>query len=52
MKPRKATEKKFTVPGTVKIDGVTFKVTEISKNAFKNNKKLTQVIIGKNVSKT
>ena len=51
VKPRKATEKKFTVPGTVKIDGVTFKVTEISKNAFKNNKKLTQVIIGKNVSK-
>lgn len=51
MKPRKATEKKFTVPGTVKIDGVTFKVTEISKNAFKNNKKLTQVIIGKHVTK-
>ena len=39
VKPRKATEKKFTIPGTVKIDGVTFKVTEISKNAFKNNKK-------------
>mgnify|MGYP000470723411 CR=1 FL=1 len=51
MKPRKATEKKFTIPGTVKIDGVTFKVTEISKNAFKNNKKLTQVIIGKHVTK-
>ena len=51
VKPRKATEKKFTVPGTVKIDGVTFKVTEISKNAFKNNKKLTQVIIGKHVTK-
>ena len=51
VKPRKATEKKFTIPGTVKIDGVTFKVTEISKNAFKNNKKLTQVIIGKHVTK-
>lgn len=44
-------EKKFTVPATVKIDGVTFKVTEISKNAFKNNKKLRQVTIGKNVTK-
>ena len=44
-------EKKFTVPATVKIDGVTFKVTEISKNAFRNNKKLRQVTIGKNVTK-
>lgn len=44
-------EKKFTVPATVKIDGVIFKVTEISKNAFKNNKKLRQVTIGKNVTK-
>ena len=44
-------EKKFTVPATVKIDGVTFKVAEISKNAFRNNKKLRQVTIGKNVTK-
>ena len=44
-------EKKFTVPAAVKIDGVSFKVTEISRNAFKNNKKLKQVTIGKNVTK-
>ena len=44
-------EKKFTVPASVKVDGVSFKVTEISKNAFKNNKKLKQVTIGKNVTK-
>ena len=44
-------EKKFTVPAAVKVDGVSFKVTEISRNAFKNNKKLKQVTIGKNVTK-
>ena len=44
-------EKKFTVPTAVKIDGVSFKVTEIFPNAFKNNKKLKQVTIGKNVTK-
>ena len=44
-------EKKFTVPASVKVDGVSFKVTEISKNAFKNNKKLKQVTVGKNVAK-
>ena len=44
-------EKKFTVPASVKVDGVSFKVTEISKNVFKNNKKLKQVTIGKNVTK-
>ena len=44
-------EKKFTVPASVKVDGISFKVTEISKNAFKNNKKLKQVTVGKNVAK-
>ena len=44
-------EKKFTVPAAVKVDGVSFKVTEISRNAFKNNKKLKQVTVGKNVTK-
>ena len=42
---------KVTIPATVKIDGVTFKVTSIEKNAFKNNKKVKTVTIGKNVSK-
>lgn len=41
--------KSVTVPATVKIDGVTYKVTSIANNAFKNNKKLTKIIIGKNV---
>ena len=40
-----------TVPATVKISGKTYKVTQISANAFKNKKKLKKVIIGKNVKK-
>lgn len=39
----------ITVPGTVKISGVTFKVTGIRTNAFKGLKKLSKVVIGKNV---
>lgn len=40
---------KVTIPATVKIQGFTFKVTAVSANAFKNNKKLTKVTVGKNV---
>ena len=43
--------KSATVPQTVKIKGVSFKVTAIAPNAFKNNKKLTTVTIGKYVTK-
>lgn len=37
------------IPATVTINGYTFKVTEISKNAFKGCTKLKKVTIGKNV---
>ena len=40
-----------TIPDTVTIDKVTYKVTLIAANAFKNNKKLKKVVIGKNVTK-
>ncbi len=40
---------KVTIPDTVVIDGVKYKVTEIKKNAFKNNKYIKTVTIGKNV---
>ena len=43
--------KSATVPRTVKIKRVLFKVTAIAPNVFKNNKKLTTVIIGKYVTK-
>jgi hypothetical protein len=41
--------KTAVVPETVKYKGKVFKVTGIGKNAFKGNKKLSKVIIGKNV---
>lgn len=41
--------KKVSIPATVKIGGISYKVTGIAKNAFKNNKKITKVTIGKNV---
>ena len=49
--PLKKTMASVSVPSTVKINGYTFKVTSIAKNAFKNNKKLTKVTIGANVTK-
>ena len=45
----KRTEKSIKVPAEITIYGVTYKVTSIGKNAFKNNKKLTSVVIGKHV---
>lgn len=41
--------KKITIPDMVSKNGCTFKVEKITKNAFRNNKKVTKVKIGKNV---
>ena len=38
-----------TIPTTIKIKDATYKVTEISTNAFKNNRKLKKVVIGQNI---
>ena len=46
---KKAT--KITVPNNVKVNGIKFKVTSIANNAVKNNKNLTTVTIGTNVTK-
>ena len=46
----KSDVKKASVPKTVKIQGKTYKVTSIAANAFKNNKKLTSVTVGANVT--
>ena len=40
----------YTVPDTVKIDNVKYKVTKIDSKAFKNQKKLKKVTIGKNIT--
>ena len=42
---------KIAIPAKVKLRGHNYKVTSIAKNALKNNKKLSYVIIGKNVRK-
>ena len=39
------------IKDTVKVLGVTYKVTSIASNAFKNNNKVTSVTLGKNVKK-
>lgn len=40
-----------TIPATVKINGKTYKVTSVAAKAFKNNKKVRKVVIGKNITK-
>lgn len=40
-----------SIPATVKIKGKTYKVTSVSANAFKNNKKIKKVTISKNITK-
>lgn len=50
--PVKKNAKKVTIPKTVTLsDGTKAKVTSIAANAFKGNKKLTTVVIGKNIKK-
>ncbi len=41
----------LTVPDTVKLGGKSFQVTQIAANAFRKNKKLKSIVIGKNVKK-
>ncbi len=42
---------KIIIPATVKIDGITYKVTEIAAKALNGNKKVKTVSIGSNVTK-
>ena len=51
MKPTSKKIKTATVPATVKYNGKTYKVTEITKGALDGNTKITNATIGKNVSK-
>ena len=45
-----AKSSKITIPSTVKNDGVTYKVTKIADNAFKNNKNVTKIVLGSNIA--
>ena len=49
VKPVKKSAKTVTIPATIQADGITYKVTSIAKNAFKNNTKVKTVKIGSNV---
>lgn len=49
-KPSVSKPSTVTVPATVKVNGVTYKVTSIAANACKKNTKLTKVTIGSNVT--
>ena len=51
VKPVSKKKSVVTIPATVKISGITYKVTSISKNAFKDNKYIKRLIIEKNVEK-
>ena len=47
--PANKKAKTVSIPATVKIDGVTYKVTKVDDNAFKNNKTVTKVTVGSNI---
>ena len=50
LEPSNAKAKRVTIPETVRISGITYKVTSISEYAFYNNCKLTSATIGKNIT--
>ena len=47
--PKSTAKGTVTIPAKVKVDGVSYKVTSIADNAFKNNKKITKVVIDSNI---
>ncbi len=50
MKPISSKATSITVPSSIVINNVTYKVTSIAANAFAGHKKITKVTIGKNVT--
>lgn len=42
--------KTVTIPATIKVDNVIYKVTKIDDKAFKGNKKVTKITVGSNVT--
>ncbi|WP_027295725.1 discoidin domain-containing protein [Robinsoniella sp. KNHs210] len=49
--PTKRSFTSLTIPSSVKIGSYAYKVTEIGTKAFRNNKSLKKIVIGKNVKK-
>ena len=50
VKPKSKKVKKVKIPDAITMDGVTYKVTSIAKNAFNGCSNMTSVTIGKNVT--
>lgn len=50
LRPIDKKDKKVTVKAAITFKGKKFKVTQIGREAFKNDKKLQKVTVGKNVS--
>ena len=49
-KSTNSSAKTITIPDTVKVDGITYKVTSVASSALANNKKVTKITVGKNVT--
>lgn len=50
-KPADKNAQKVNIPAAITVNGISYQVTSVAANAFKNNKKITQVTIGNNVTK-
>ncbi len=51
LEPKKGTKGTVKIPGSVTVNHVTYKVTAIAANAFKNQKKIRKVVIPSNVNR-
>ena len=51
VRPKSSAKGTIKIPATVKYAGVTYKVTSVADRAFRNNKKVTNLTVGKNVTK-
>ena len=49
LRPTSKSAKTITIPATIKIRGISYKVTSVSADAAKEHKNLTYLIVGKNV---
>lgn len=46
---RKSTAKTVTIPAKITVDGISYQVTSIGAKSLKNDKKVTQVVLGSNI---
>ena len=48
--PLSSDKKKVVIADAIEYNGNVYKVTSVAKDAFKNNKRITEVVVGKNVT--